>query len=75
LNYQAAIGENCGAVVQVIGQFACALVISFVNGWLLTFVVLATVPIILFATYFNMTLFQGRERSFLEAYSAAGARV
>lgn len=59
-----AIGEKVATVMQAVGTGVTAIVIAFVNGWLMTIVILASIPLLFIAGYFYMKTVQTKSKQF-----------
>ena len=62
LSFQSAIGEKLAIIIQIIGGFVTTIVISFIQGWLVTLFMIGLTPLLLATTYFNMRTIQQKER-------------
>lgn len=54
-----AVGDTLGIVVQNGVTLGAGFVVAFVNGWKMTLVVLATLPLLIFAAYVQTAVMSG----------------
>lgn len=75
LTYQGAIGEKMAIMIQSIGTAIGGLVVAFTQGWLMSLVCLAGIPIIGISGYIFMKSLQLKNKEFQRIYSRAGGRA
>ncbi|CAM0141670.1 unnamed protein product [Umbelopsis sp. WA50703] len=71
-NVNLLITKVWGDVAQLIATMITGLTIAFVNGWLLTFIVLVVTPFILVATGYELRVHRGFENQAKVAYEKSG---
>lgn len=69
---QGLTGQTFGAIIQALAGLITGLVIAFYYSWRLTFVVVATIPLIGLAGYFQLRALSGYGQASRSAYEDAG---
>ncbi|XP_026446430.1 ABC transporter B family member 11-like isoform X2 [Papaver somniferum] len=72
---QNAMGEKVGNFIQLIGTFLGGFVIAFVKGWLLTLVMLSSIPLLVISGAVMFIVIANMASRGQEAYSQAGIVV
>ena len=62
-------------IIQAIGTGIGGFVVAFTQGWLMTFVCLAGIPVIMFGGYFYMKSLQLKAKDFQKVYGEAGGQA
>ncbi|KAI3902269.1 hypothetical protein MKW92_005841 [Papaver armeniacum] len=72
---QNAMGEKVGNFIQLIGTFLGGFIIAFVKGWLLTLVMLSSIPLLVISGAIMFIVIANMASRGQEAYSQAGIVV
>ncbi|KAF3945020.1 hypothetical protein ACB098_02G072200 [Castanea mollissima] len=72
---QNALGEKVGTFVQLVATFIGGFVVAFIKGWLLTSVMLSTIPPLVISGYFMSIIIRKMASRGQAAYSVAAAVV
>ncbi|XP_026435584.1 ABC transporter B family member 11-like isoform X2 [Papaver somniferum] len=72
---QNAMGEKVGNFIQLIGTFLGGFIIAFVKGWLLTLVMLSSIPLLVISGAIMFVVIANMASRGQEAYSQAGIVV
>jgi ATP-binding cassette subfamily B (MDR/TAP) protein 1 len=60
--FQGAIGEKVSKIIMAVSIFIAGLVISFTKGWLLTIVIMCSMPAIAFGGYLYTTAITSKDK-------------
>lgn len=71
--FQGGIGEKVATLIQLCGVFIGGFAIAFYKGWLMTLVIVATLPLTAIAGYFYISIVQARDSKNKQFYAQAGA--
>ncbi|XP_023885640.2 ABC transporter B family member 11 [Quercus suber] len=72
---QNALGEKVGTFVQLVATFIGGIVVAFIKGWLLTSVMLSTIPPLVISGYFMSIIIRKMASRGQAAYSVAATVV
>lgn len=72
--FSGALGEKVSSVIMTISTMIAGFIFAFVTGWLMTLVMLATIPALLISGYFYMQAITEKGKTEEENYAAAGGR-
>ena len=73
--FQGAIGEKISTVVMTAAMIIAGFIFSFITGWLMTFVVFATLPALGISGYFYMKVIGEKDQVSKKKYHKAGGRA
>lgn len=73
--FQGAIGEKISATLYVIAITISGIIVAFISGWLMTFVVLSILPLLILSMFFYMKNVQSKNKRDEESYSEAGGKA
>lgn len=73
--YQAAISEKIPLALYIIAMGISGLIVAFINGWLLTLVLLAVFPPMIGSFYFVAVILQNKTKKEERCYAKAGGRA
>lgn len=73
--FQGAIGEKVSTIIMTFATLISGFIFAFVTGWLMTLVVLATIPALGIAGVFYMAVIGEKDKREEASYSRAGGRA
>jgi len=69
---QSGIAEKTGLVVQSVAQFIGGLLVGFIYGWKMAFVILAITPVLAMSAYLLFYVTTQYTKNVLNSYAVAG---
>lgn len=75
LAYQGALGEKIAIMIQAVGTGIGGITVAFTQGWLMTLVCLAGIPLIGISGFIYMRSLQLKSKEFQKIYSKAGGQA
>lgn len=75
ITYEKAIGENYFSLVMTSAMMIAGIVIAFVHGWLLSLVLLATLPFLIYAYYIYGKASANKNKVEEDAFAKVGGKM
>ena len=73
--FSGAIGEKISSLVMTIATLIAGFIFAFVTGWLMTLVIMPTIPALLISGYFYMKVITEKDKNENKNYAKAGGRA